>query len=294
MEKIKTVIKINEEQLGKIVKKVVNEILFNTLPKHDPSGNIYSAMLESKPYLLKEGLIQSYPIDRVVSALKSLFNLYDGNNKEEQNKLLYFLDRGEKYNDFNGIIFLNEYSQNDTQRIEIKVNKNDFNQEDFDRYLLKYGWYCGISERVYGYDNIIRFIYEKKFDIDVTELVKEKRFIYHICPNIYLNKINRVGLKPKYSSWNQFKNPERVYFFLEKISHEKFCAWAYNFHWEKNMERRELNDGWSLLKIDTMNLTNNPSFYFDARMRNGIYTMDSISPENIEIIDFIDVNDLIN
>ena len=292
MNNSKTTLKINKQQLGKIVEKVIEEILFNTLPKHDPCGDIYSTILDSKPYLLDEGLIQSYPIERVVSVLKSLYKLYDGNNKKEQNKILYFLDRGQNYSDFNGIIFLNEYSQNNTQRIEIKVNENDFNQEDFDRYLLKYGWYCGISEKQYGYDNIVRFIYEKKFDIDITELVKERRFIYHICPNVYLNKINRVGLKPKISSWNQFKNPERVYFFIKEITHDEFLKWAYDFNWEKNV-KRELNHGWSLLKIDTLNLTNNPVFYFDPRMKNGVYTMDSISPKNIEVIDFIDTNTLL-
>ena len=47
------------------------------------------------------------------------------------------------------------------------------------------------------------------------------------------------------------------------------------------------NDGWSLLKIDTSVLTNNPNFYFDPRMKDGVYTMDTISPESIEIIDYI-------
>ena len=47
------------------------------------------------------------------------------------------------------------------------------------------------------------------------------------------------------------------------------------------------NDGWSLLKIDTSVLTNKPNFYFDPRMKDGVYTMDTISPESIEIIDYI-------
>lgn len=286
---MKTILKLNEEKLREKVKEIITEILFNTLPKHNICGNVYTELLESKPYILNEGLIQTYPIDNVVFAIKELFNLYEGEDELERNKLLYYLERNKNYNEYNGII--SKYSSfNQTKRIEIKVNKYDFNQNDFDKYFLKYGWYCGFSSILEGYDNIIRFVYEKKFDIDVTEVVKEKKFIYHICPNIYLNKINRVGLKPKYSSWNRFTNPERVYFFLNEISHEDFYKWAYNFKWEKKIKN---NEGWSLLKIDISKLTNNPTFYFDPRMKNGVYTIDTITPESIEIIDFIKESELI-
>lgn len=281
-----TRIKIDEENLKGLIKQIVEEILFNSAPKHDASGNMYSTMLNGKPYLLKEGLISTYPIENVIFALKSLFNLYDGNDDTERNKILFFLDRQQNYNGYNGVIFYNRYSQNNTERIEIKVSENDFNQNDFDKYLLKYGWFCGIYEKLDGYDNLIRLIYEKKFDVDVTEEVIKNKYIYHICPNIYLNKINKSGLKPKFSSWNQYSNPERVYFFMKRLTHEEFVLWANEFNSEKKIDYQR-NDGWSLLKIDMSNLTNNPTFYFDPRMKNGVYTMDTISPENIEIVDYI-------
>ncbi len=288
-----TKIKINEEKLKDLIEKIVREILFDTLPKHDASGNMYSTMLDGKPYLLNEGLISTYPIKNVIFALKSLFNLYDGNDDTERNKILFFLDRQQNYNGYNGVIFYNRYSQNDTERIEIKVSENDFNQNDFDKYLLKYGWFCGIYEKLDGYDNLIRLIYEKKFDIDVTEEVLKNRYIYHICPNIYLNKINKSGLKPKFSSWNQYSNPERVYFFMKELTHEEFALWVNEFNAEKKFDYQR-NDGWSLLRVDVSELTNTPAFYFDPRMKNGIYTMDTISPENIEIIDYIPKEKMFN
>lgn len=281
-----TKIKINEKRLGKMVKKIVEEVLFNTLPKHDAAGNMYTTMLEGKPYLIKEGLISTYPIKNVIFALKSLFNLYDGSDLMEKNKILFYLDKQQYYHDYNGIIFYNKYSQNNTERIEIIVNENDFNQNDFDKYLLKYGWFCGIYEKLRGYNNLIRLIYEKKFDIDVTEEVIKNKYIYHICPNIYLNKINKYGLKPKFSSWNQYSNPERVYFFMKELTNKEFVLWVNEFNAEKEFNYQK-NDGWSLLKIDVSKATNNPKFYFDPRMKNGVYTMDTISPENIEIIDYI-------
>ena len=281
-----TKIRINEEKLKGLIKEIVEEILFNTSPKHDASGNMYSTMLDGKPYLLKEGLICTYPIKNVIFALKSLFNLYDGNDDDERNKILFFLDRQQNYNGYNGVIFYNKYSQNSTERIEIKVSENDFNENDFDKYLLKYGWFCGICEKLNGYDNLIRLIYEKKFDVDVTEDVIKNKYIYHICPNIYLNKINKSGLKPKFSSWNQYSNPERVYFFMKELTHEEFVLLVNEFNAEKEFHYQR-NDGWSLLKVDTSKLTNSPTFYFDPRMRNGVYTMDTISPENIEIVDYI-------
>lgn len=288
-----TKIKINEEKLKGLIEKIVREILFDTLPKHDASGNMYSTILDGKPYLLNEGLISTYPIKNVIFALKSLFNLYDGNDDTERNKILFFLDRQKNYNGYNGVIFYNRYSQNDTERIEIKVSENDFNQNDFDKYLLKYGWFCGIYEKLDGYDNLIRLIYEKKFDVDVTEEVLKNKYIYHICPNIYLNKINKSGLKPKFSSWNQYSNPERVYFFMKELTHEDFVLWVNEFNAEKKFDYQR-NDGWSLLRVDVSKLTNTPTFYFDPRMKNGIYTMDTISPENIEIIDYIPKEKMFN
>lgn len=282
----KTSLKINEDRLSKMVTEITKEILFETLPKHDACGNVYSSILEGKPYLIKEGLITSYPMENVVFAIKSLFDLYDKNDELEKNKILYFLDKGQYYNGFHGLIFLNKYSQNGTERIEIKTNINDFNQNDFDKYFIKYGWFCAINQKMDAYDNIQRLIYEKKFDVDVTEEVLNNQFLYHICSNIYLNKINKSGLKPKFSSWNVFENPERIYFFLKDMKHEEFCMWADNFSKQKNINYGSHN-GWSLLRIDTQNLTNRPTFYLDPRMKDAVYTMDTISPDNIEIIDFI-------
>lgn len=286
MEELSTRIKIDTENLKNIVESVLEEVLFNTLPKHDASGNMYASMLEGKPYLVKEGLITSYPIKNVVFALKSLFNLYDGSDVSERNKILYFLSKGQHYKNYNGVIFLNKYSQNNTERIEIRFSKDDFNQNDFDKYLLKYGWFCGALRQSPDYDNILKLIYEKKFDVDITEEVMKSGCLYHICPNIYLNKINKMGLKPKYSSWNSYSNPERIYFFRRKLSHNEFIMWVNNFEQEKNLEHI-LNEGWSLLRVDLTTLINKPKFYLDPRMEGGIYTMDNISPESITIIDYI-------
>lgn len=280
---MQTSLKINEERLNKIIKEIVEEVLFNTLPKHDPTIDAYWATLQGTPYIIKEGLIKSYPIENVVHAISEMFNLLNYENKTDKNKELYYLDCGESK--YSGIIGLSEFSQNKTKRIEIIVRKNDFNQADFDRYFLKYGWFCSFSNKMEFYKNLIVFIYEKKFDIDVTDAVLEKKYIYHICPNIYLNKINLKGLVPKFSSWNIYYNPERIYFFVDEVSHEQFLKTVGNFNKGKNVYN--LNDGWSLLKVDVSSLTNSPSFYLDPRMKNGVYTMDSISPENIEIIDYI-------
>lgn len=281
---MKTMIKLNEHKLKKIISSVINEVLFGGLPKKEPTGDIYWATLQNKPYVMEEGLIKTYPIENVIDSISGLFDLYAGDDITERNKVLYGLDQNED-TEYNGTI---EYTsaKNKTKRIEIKVNNETYNQADFDKYFLKYGWFCGYSDNLFGYSNIVRFVYEKKFDIDVTDSIKEREYIYHICPNIYLSRINQRGLVPRFSSWNVFKNPERLYFFIDELSHDDFVKWVKHFKEGKKIYSG--NGGWSLLKVDVSKLTNGPTFYFDPRMKNGIYTMDSISPENIEIIDFID------
>ena len=281
---MRTAINLNEDKLKKIISSVINEVLFGGLPKKEPTGDIYWATLQNKPYVIEEGLIKTYPIENVIHSISGLFDLYAGDDITERNKVLYELDQNED-TEYNGTI---EYTsaKNKTKRIEIKVNNETYNQADFDKYFLKYGWFCGYSDKLFGYSNIVRFVYEKKFDIDVTDSIKEREYIYHICPNIYLSRINQRGLVPRFSSWNVFKNPERLYFFIDELSHDDFVKWVK--HFKKGKKIYSGNDGWSLLKVDVSKLTNGPTFYFDPRMKNGIYTMDSISPENIEIIDFID------
>ena len=280
---MKTRIRLNEHELKKLISSVVDEIISGGLPKKDQTGDIYWAALQGKPYIIEEGLIKTYPTKDVVNALEKLFDFYGGDDFTARNKILYALDQFEKC-DYNGTIECTG-SKNKTERIEIKVNANDYNQTDFDKYLLKYGWFCGYVENIFGYSNIVRFIYEKKFDIEVTDIVNDKDYIYHICPNIYLTRINLKGLVPRFSSWNTFKNPERVYFFLNELSHDEFVQWTQ--HFKKGKKIHTGSNGWSLLKIDVGQLKNNPNFYFDPRMKGGIYTMDSISPEAIEIIDYI-------
>lgn len=280
---IKPTIKINEERLENIIQEVIDAVLFDTLPKHDATGDIHWAILQGKPYLLKEGLIKSYPIKNVIWAIAGMFNFFAYKNKQEKNKELFQLDNDNSK--YDGVIGFSEFSQNGTKRIEIVVKKSDFNQADFDRYFLKYGWFCSFSNKLDFYKGLVAFVYEKKFDIDVTQAVLDKRYIFHICPNIYLNRINLKGLVPKFSSWNIFHNPERIYFFANEFSHKEFLEMVKNFSSGKDVYNS--NDGWSLLKIDTSTLTNSPSFYLDPRMKNGIYTIDNISPESIEIIDFV-------
>ena len=69
--------------------------------------------------------------------------------------------------------------------------------------------------------------------------------------------------------------------------------WVNEFNTEKKLDYQR-NDGWSLLRVDVSNLTNSPTFYFDPRMKNGVYTMDNISPENIEIVDYIPKEKMFN
>lgn len=275
-------IKINETRLKNIISEVIRKVLYETRPKQEMEGFLFEAFFKDKPYIIEEGLIKTYPIDRVIFALSGLFDLYKEEDYTERYKTLYKLDNGEEV-EFNGVIE-KQSSKNKTNRILIKVKNDNFNQNDFDKYLLKYGWFCASSYKMEGYKNIICFVYEKKFDVEVTDFVNEKRYVYHICPNIYLNKIDNKGLVPKYSSWNVFSNPERVYFLINEPSHEDFTNIALNFAGGKEIYSE--NDGWSLLKVD-VSANKNAKFYFDPRMKGGIYTMDNISPDSIEIIDYI-------
>ena len=112
---MRTAINLNEDRLKKIISSVINEVLFGCLPKKEPTGDIYWATLQNKPYVIEEGLIKTYPIENVIHSISGLFDLYAGDDITERNKVLYELDQNED-TEYNGTI---EYTsaKNKTKRI---------------------------------------------------------------------------------------------------------------------------------------------------------------------------------
>ena len=234
--------------------------------------NMDTVRLNGAQYIIKEGLIKTYPIKEVVGCLARVLNL-----SQNANEILNIINGKIDKNGYIGMA----HGNNDTEAIKVIVEDNENNILTVDKYMNKWGWFIGHKGDVgRGY---CLLQYEKKFDIEVTDFAKERGFLYHIAPLKVYPKIKAMGLVPKDSTWQQnlkFKHNGRIYLFIEKLSEEGFDYLCNDF--TKNKTNGD--DSFVLLKINVGKMTNNPKFYADPRMPNAVYTYDNISPDAIEAI----------
>lgn len=244
---------------------------------------------------LKEGvlLFQTYPIDSVIDILSK--NVY---LKKIPNRLHINFD-GERFiryaqnnDEYSGLISKGSGSNN-TEYICITISDDGFgkNKSMLDKYLIPCGYFCSNNfidhyeseDKKYSFNT---FIYEKKYDNDVTDdIFKYKKYLYHITLNSYINKIFKQGLKPKDFVWTNgyFKSNNRIYLFTNfKIASDIFRNYDIYFK-DKDIKN---SDGLTLLQIDVSKLSTT-KFYADPRQSEAIYTLDTISPAAIEVSDVL-------
>lgn len=231
---------------------------------------LLTVMLENGPFnYIEEGLIKTYPIERVVSHIADAFDI---SNKEED--IEYYEENGEISTDINGLIFVDK-GYNDAEVIHCIVPIGVKGLSQIDRLMLKYGYIKGSVAHAGDCDDIW---YEKKFDDKANELLKNQTYLYHICPIKVLNRVLTKGLIPKDSQWIEFTHNSRVYLFINKPSEYEFKYFCNNFRSEKNT-----NDPMALLRINIRDIEN-IDYYIDPRMPNAVYTYDNISPKIIEVV----------
>lgn len=209
--------------------------------------------------ILKEGLICTYPIDDVIKALARIFDLkiIDKNGLHDA---FYQIKSGMMETDCNGFICKNALN---SEVLTFVVGNGMHNKDILDGYLNKYGYFL-CNEVSWG-DGWARLQYEKKFDTNITDLVKRNRYIYHICPDYLRDKITRQGITPHKSKFNGFRNDYRCYFFIK------------DFSFQNDIE----TNAYLLITIDTRKIEQDIKFYVDPRMDNGTYTLQGIGPNAI-------------
>lgn len=265
---------ITEGELKKIIKESIVKVLQD---KVIPNMIFSPVDMYSLDNPIVEGLIVSYSEDKVIPYISKTFSLCD--NIEKYIK---------RINEYYGVI-ISMGSNNGTEVILCAVKKSGLRLcRQITRTMETLcGWNlaCVVNEtpQINSYDSwfanshyILQF--DKKFDDDVSELVFNKRFIYHVCPNSRLEKIKHIGLTPRSSTWKKFKHEDRVYFYLNKPSLKDITD---EFEYGKSIN----SNGYSLLSIDTSLIDKDIKFYSDPRVRNAVVTTRNIPPQAIKVIE---------
>jgi len=255
---------------------ILNEIVKESIGNHPliQIDAIIEPISPYKPYgVITEGLIKTYPIERVIEAMARVFNLKI-TDKAEINRIYSSIKNKTFQPSHNGYVAINQLN---SKVLTFVVGGGEFNEGILDQYMNKYGYFlCNKAE---WSDEWSRYQYEKKFDVDVTDIILKQQFIYHICPSKLKDKILKQGLVPHKSKYPGFNNDFRLYFFIKKKQDWEFMMYASDFRGDKNTE-----DEYTLLEIDTSNISQEIKFYADPRMEDGIYTLQGIAPNAIKIL----------
>lgn len=210
--------------------------------------------------LLNEGLLMTYPADKVVRYIQKKYNLDD-------DSVELHIDDGEYI------------------LVSKKLDKNMFDNVES---ILKLGGYYQADENIDDY-----YTYEKIYEEDIFDKLKQSgeiEYLYHLTPSINDKKIQTKGLIPRSRNY-RFKYPDRIYLlsngdsrFLKLICKELIKPiLLFGTEFEKNKVKK-----YSVYRID-FSKVENIKLYKDPNVRDfdSYFTMDNIRPEWIEKIDEI-------
>ena len=167
---------------------------------------------------------------------------------------------------------------NDDSEKTFKLNNSKLAKDIVD--ILKFhNYYITL---IYKYDNENIIILEPKQTENATEFVKKSNYVYHITDKRNIADILRKGLRPKAKKM-QDEEPYRYY--TDRIY---LISDSDNIKYDLSSVISDLNlwHNYAILKIDISKL-NITYWWDDASNGNTVYTVESIHPKFIEVIDNI-------
>ncbi len=180
-------------------------------------------------------------------------------------------------------------SQIETSILNNETSILKYDKWPFDQFQNKYD-----NEEEFNKIQYIEFILEPIFD---KQIINIDNLYYHVTYKFLVDKIMKNGLSTKTRNVITY-HPERLYLTtsindaklfaknkttkLRQTSNKKYKNDPIYIDKQKTFKKSELT--YSLLEINVQNI-NNFKLYKDPNFENGYYTLDTISPENIKIID---------
>lgn len=265
---------IEKEKLDKIIEESIDSVIYG-----------YNGENVLNKQVVDEAIIHSYDTSFVIRHLMQRFSLAHGirNYIFQKDRCFGWVEKRKENNDCDVIVVVLPTKHSKTlKEITLSVEKSC-------------GWFLS-SKIDINMDGFEAWIFEKKFDNEITQDVIDLGVIYHIFPSSRLAKALHVGLLPKKTTWLPFmldsehtfaddkgghfgwKTIDRVYFFTEKPSDEFLKNNTFS-------SKEVLTDKYTLLAIDTEKLLPNTRFYSDPRSENAVYTLNNIPPSAITVVE---------
>lgn len=237
-----------------------------------PGTSVLERWRKYYPFIIKEGLIKTYPDEAVAHIIAQLYKLKLDN-----------WDYGE-----NGKIFVDNKEHDDSRIIIIIFNSKEEIFDGVNNHMLKYGWF--LAEQEYKLEGI-ELIYEKKFGdrYSVDDILSKQggKFLYHITSTKIAEKIKKQGFVPKshteeYLKGSKFKSGDdinnRIYFFIQEPDESFVRTWGSTAVSRTGGEP-------VLITVNPEFINKNVSFFVDPRWPMAVFTYEPIPPNAIYSIE---------
>lgn len=251
------------KELKKIVKDEVEKILW---PIPNYGRGLYSEFMGTEEVpVLTEGIFRTYPAETAVSYIKKLFGIDD-------NMIRIVSSRG---------------SLPEEKRIQV-LFYDDYGNRDR---MKKAMGLCGyvLSKGTVQSNGYAEEIYIPIQQPDLNGIVRQFKFITHISPQYFRDKILKNGFIPK-STNTVFSYPDRVFFFRGNAPFEEMLFQAFDF--DKKNKKKQNSHVYTFFNINTKKIPEGVKFHTDLTYPFGIYTNDNVPPNCIEAYRDLDLKEL--
>jgi hypothetical protein len=166
------------------------------------------------------------------------------------------------------------------------------NIKEVNKFMLSFGWYPAfISNEQVAYkdfdkikhtENHMLINYLEKFDAEKD--ITQYDYLWHVTPDISIDKIKDIGLTPKNKS-KLSNNPKRIYFLLPTEEYN-IVSTIKDLHLRTPKLQQKLIKSWYILKVNIKSLPDYLKFYKDPMFdtKDGaVWTFQNIPPKFIQI-----------
>lgn len=200
---------------------------------------------------VNEGLLMTYPIEKMVDYVRKKLSLTNDNIDIE----------------------IGNYGE----KIIVDPELDDKTIDEITKILNMGGYFRDEDKDV--------IVFSKKFDEEATGKMGEE-YLYHITPSINDKKIQEQGLVPKHKN-KSYDYPERI-FLLSDINLKWRSDFLYRFSEHLYYKSNKKNNEYSVYQISMEKLKHIRFFKAsNAKDYVGYYTTENIRPEWLEKIDTI-------
>lgn len=208
--------------------------------------------------VVEEGLIRSYPADKVIKLLRQEFRGYIWSIKSiDVNSV--------------GVITARAGVDLDTDMVEKMKGRLD-----------SWGYVWSLGNREFKQNDSI--LIEAKYPIDVTDEVNNSGLkIYHVAPKIYDEKIQKIGLIPKDSS-SDFNFSGRIYLFTNTSQLSDINLQQTMVEILQQNQKKCQHDEWSVYEIDGSGLKFHHDWFVRPDNLFSFFTLQNIHPDRIKNI----------